>query len=185
MNPRWRASPLVVFVIAVALAAVAALLLLPTDRVTLTPDLHLTLLDGRRITLGELRGRPVLVTFWATSCAPCVEELPDLIKLYGELHPRGFELIAVAMPYDPPIHVQSFVHTRQVPYTVALDVEGTVMRTFDGVRVIPAAFLIDPDGRIVDRQTGKLDVERTRRISAPYLSEVTSGLQVPTNTPVL
>ncbi len=122
------------------------------------------LLDGKKITLMELRGRPVLVAFWATNCKPCVEELPDLITLYKDLQPRDFELIAVAMPYDPPLRVQTFVKNQRVPYPVALDVEGKVMRAFDGVPYVPMAFLISPAGKIVYRQAGKLDIAKVRRI---------------------
>ncbi len=122
------------------------------------------LLDGRTLTLKELGGRPVLVAFWATSCKPCVEELPDLITLYQALHPKGFELIAVAMPYDRPLDVQNFVRERNVPYPVALDVEGKVVRAFDGVPYVPMAFLISPEGKIVYQQAGKLDIAKARRI---------------------
>jgi peroxiredoxin len=132
----------------------------PKDR----PQAEFVLLDGGKTSLAELRGKPVLVAFWATSCKPCVEELPDLIKLYGDLHPRGFELIAVAMPYDPPLTVQTFVREKQVPYPVAVDVEGKVVRAFDGVPYVPMAFLIAPDGKIAYQQVGRLDIGKTRRI---------------------
>ncbi len=122
------------------------------------------LLDGRKLALAELRGRPVLVAFWATSCKPCVEELPDLIKLYKELGPKGFELIAVAMPYDRPLDVQNFVRERNVPYPVAVDVEGKVVRAFDGVPYVPMAFVISPEGKVVYQQTGRLDIVKARRI---------------------
>ncbi len=128
------------------------------------------LLDGRKLTLTALRGRPLLVAFWATSCKPCVEELPDLIKLYKELNPKGFELIAVAMPYDRPLDVQNFVRERNVPYPVALDVEGKVVRAFDGVPYVPMAFLISPAGKIVYQQTGRLDIAKARRIIEAGLS---------------
>ena len=132
----------------------------PKDR----PQAEFLLLDGGKTSLAELRGRPVLVAFWATSCKPCVEELPDLIKLYNDLHPRGFELIAVAMPYDPPLTVQTFVHEKQVPYPVAVDVEGKVVRAFDGVPYVPMAFLIAADGKIAYQQVGRLDIAKARRI---------------------
>jgi peroxiredoxin len=165
-----RASPLVVLFLIVALAA-TVVVLLPSPPPVAPPALRLALLDGRSLTLGELRGRPVLLSFWATTCPPCIEELPDLVRLYRELAPRGLELIAVAMPYDPPLLVQGFVRRRQIPYPVALDVEGAVTRAFDGVHFIPAAFLLDPQGRIVYRHTGKLDSERVRRLLDPFLSE--------------
>src|SRR3989344_915123 len=139
----------------------------PKDR----PQAEFVLLDGGKTSLAELRGKPVLVAFWATSCRPGVEELPDLIKLYGALPPRGFELIAVAMPYDPPLTVQTFVREKKVPYPVAVDVEGKVVRAFDGVPYVPMAFLIAPDGKIVYQQVGRLDIAKTRRIIEAGLSK--------------
>lgn len=157
-----RRATFVVFV----LAAIAGLVvtLWPAPALHGVADVEFQLLDGRKMTLASLRGKPVLVAFWATNCKPCIEDLPDLIKLYNELHPRGFELIAVAMPYDPPLHVQTFVQKQNVPYPVALDVEGKVVRAFDGVPYIPMAFLISPAGKIVYQQAGKLDIAKVRRI---------------------
>lgn len=168
MNVRRRASLLVVFGLIALLGALAALLL-PGRRDT-APDVTFTLLDGRTQALSALRGRPVLVSFWATSCAPCIEELPDLVRLYRELKPKGFELIAVAMPYDPPLHVQDFVRRHDVPYPVALDVSGAAARAFEKVEFIPIAFLIDPGGEIVLRHIGKLDIERVRKRVAAFPS---------------
>lgn len=128
------------------------------------PDVELVLFDGKKTSLRELRGRPVLVNFWATRCTPCVEELPDLIQLYRDLHARGFELIAVAAPYDPPIQIQAFAQNHTVPYPIALDLEGQVARAFGGVPYVPTAFLIDPEGKIVYQKVGKLDMARARRI---------------------
>lgn len=158
------------------LAALAGLAIMfwPVSGPRVAPDVEFQLLDGRKLGLKELRGRPVLVAFWATSCKPCIEELPDLIRLYNELHPRDFELIAVAMPYDRPLDVQNFVRARNVPYPVALDVEGKVVRAFDGVPYVPMAFLISPEGKVVYQQTGKLDIKKARRLIAQYLATVAS-----------
>ena len=157
-----RRTAFVVFV----LAALAGLVvtLWPTSVLHGVANVEFQLLDGRKIALAELRGKPVLVAFWATNCKPCVEELPDLIKLYKELHSKGFELIAVAMPYDPPLNVQIFVRERKVPYPVALDVEGKIVRAFDGVPYVPMAFILDANGKIAYQQAGKLDIAKARRI---------------------
>jgi peroxiredoxin len=157
-----RRATFVVF----ALAALAGLVITLWSALALhgVADVEFQLLNSRKMTLASLRGKPVLVAFWATNCKPCVEELPDLITLYKDLQPRDFELIAVAMPYDPPLRVQTFVKNQRVPYPVALDVEGKVMRAFDGVPYVPMAFLISPAGKIVYRQAGKLDIAKVRRI---------------------
>jgi thiol-disulfide isomerase/thioredoxin len=157
-----RRAAYAVFILAALAGLVVLLWPAPGPRVVADVDFHL--LDGRKLAIAELRGRPVLVAFWATSCKPCVEELPDLIKLYKELHPKGFELIAVAMPYDRPLDVQDFVREKKVPYPVALDVEGKAVRAFDGVPYVPMAFLISPEGKVVYQQAGKLDIAKARRI---------------------
>jgi len=156
-------SLLALFLLTVALA-VSAAVLLPSTRARPAPDVRLTLLDGSIVPLASLRGRPVLVNFWATTCAVCAAELPALIELYTELRPLGFEVVGIAMPYDPPIEVQRFVHERAIPYPIALDVQGAATRAFDGVRYTPTAFLLDRAGNIVLTQTGKLDTARVRRM---------------------
>lgn len=143
--------------------------LLPGHGTRTAPEIDLPLLDGRTLALKELRGRPVVLAFWSPTCAPCVEELPDLVRLYRELAPRGLELVAVSMPYDPPLAVQAFVRERGVPYPVALDVDGRVAGAFEEIKVIPTTLLIDPKGHIVYREVGKLDIARARRIIAPFL----------------
>ncbi len=164
-----RSSIRAVFFLAVALAVAFALWGLPGERPRYAPDIELTLFDGTRMALAGERGRPLLVTFWASTCPPCVEELPDLVALYQDLQPRGLRMVAVAMPYDPPNYVQQFRDRHRVPYPIALDLDGQAVRAF-GVSVIPVAYVIAPDGRIEYSHTGKLDGQRVRHLLAPYLA---------------
>jgi peroxiredoxin len=119
-------------------------------------------LDGRTLTLEQLRGRPVLVTFWATTCPSCIEEMPHLIELYRELNPKGLEIIGVAMSYDPPEQVRAVAQRRQIPYPIVLDSKEHIAREFDNVRLTPTTVLISPDGRIVQYQLGLLDMPKLR-----------------------
>lgn len=170
---RWRlrTSPLAVLGLIAVMTGVATALL-PTPKPPPPADLSLPLVDGRVLHLAELRGRPVLVAFWATSCPPCVEEQPELARFYQELQPRGLEMLAIAMPYDPPTQVQSFVREREVPYPVVIDVAGLAWRAFDEVKFVPTAFVLDPQGRVVWEHVGKLDIEHARRAIAPFLTQV-------------
>jgi peroxiredoxin len=118
-----------------------------------------TLLDSSHVELKSLRGHPVLVTFWATTCRPCITEAPRLAEFYRQWHPRGLELIAVAMPYDPPWSVAEWQQRLKMPYPVALDFDGSVVRAFGDITLIPAAVLIGPDGRERWRHTGTLDFQ--------------------------
>lgn len=164
---RQRVPLLIVFVLVVVLVGAAAWLLPATDRGR-APDVTLALLDGRTLPLSAWRGQPVLLSFWSLTCRPCREERPDLAKFYADLRPRGLELIAVAMPYDPPLAVREFHARDPSPYPIALDVDGRAAGAF-GVDVIPVAIVLDPRGRIVYRQIGKLDIEHARRIIEPLL----------------
>jgi peroxiredoxin len=159
---RKRASLAAALILSALLAAGAALWLRPGEQ-PVAPAIELTLLDGTRQPLERLRGRPVLLAFWSLTCAPCLEELPELIRFHDQWRPRGLEMIAVAMPYDPPLHVQTFARERRVPYPIALDVTGEAARAF-GVAQVPMAFVVSPEGRIVYRQLGKLDIVRAAQL---------------------
>lgn len=119
-------------------------------------------LDGRTLTLQQFHGRPVLVTFWATTCPSCIEEIPHLIELYRELNPKGLEIIGVAMSYDPPLQVQAMVRQRRIPYPIVLDSKEQIAQAFDNVRLTPTTVLISPDGRIVQYRLGLLDMPKLR-----------------------
>lgn len=126
------------------------------------PALNVRSLDGTAVELASLRGKPVLVTFWATSCTGCVKEIPHLIELHQEFAPQGLQLLAIAMSYDPPNHVMAMRDARKLPYTIALDIDGNAARAFGDVRLTPTSFLIAPDGRIVREKVGELDMTEVR-----------------------
>jgi peroxiredoxin len=126
-------------------------------------------LDGRTLTLEQLRGKPVLVTFWATTCPSCVEEIPHLTELYRELNPKGLEIIGVAMAYDPPEQVRAMARQRQIPYPIVLDSEERIAREFDNVQLTPTSVLVSPEGRIVQYRLGLLDMPELRNTIAGML----------------
>jgi peroxiredoxin len=121
------------------------------------PAVSFTTLQGQPIALASLRGKVVLVNFWATTCPGCVKEMPALIETYRQYRSRGFEVVAVAMSYDPPSYVMKFTQDRQLPFPVALDVSGEHARAFGNVQLTPASFLIGKDGAIVEQKIGELD----------------------------
>ena len=121
------------------------------------PPVSISTIDGRSFDSTAVAGRPVLVTFWSTTCVVCLKEMPDLEALYHRLSPRGFEIIAVSMPWDPPDAVVRLARDRALPYPVALDVNGTVARAFGDVSTTPTHFLVGPGGEVAYRGTGALD----------------------------
>ena len=127
------------------------------------PDVTFTTLEGEKLNMGELRGRPILVTFWATSCPGCLKEMPHLVELYEEFGNAGFELIGVAMSYDPPNRVVELTTERQLPYPIALDLDGALAAAFGNVMLTPTSFLIDPDGRIIKHKIGEMDIGKLKQ----------------------
>jgi peroxiredoxin len=119
------------------------------------PEVTFSTLSGKQLKMSELQGKVVLVKFWATSCVTCVAQMPDNIENYNKYHAQGFEIVAVAMQYDPANYVINFVETRKLPFTVALDTVGQAARAFGDVKLTPTAFLIDKNGRILKRYLGE------------------------------
>ena len=109
-------------------------------------------LAGAPIRLEDLRGKYVLVDFWATWCAPCVVELPRLQAAYAKYHAKGFEVVAVSLD-ETRSAVVDFVKARKLPWKQVHNATGNgdLGEAF-GVKNIPATFLIDPKGTIIRRE---------------------------------
>ena len=126
------------------------------------PDVTFKTLSGEQITTRDLRGRPLLVSFWASNCVSCLREMPHLVELHHELNARGFQIVGVAMDYDPPNRVVETAARFKIPYRVSLDLDGQIAEAFDDVRFTPTNYLIDAAGRVVFRHTGLMDIARLR-----------------------
>ncbi|CAM5468029.1 TlpA disulfide reductase family protein [Eoetvoesiella caeni] len=121
------------------------------------PDVVFTSLTGQQISTQDLRGKVVLVKFWATSCVTCIQQMPDTVQAYEDMSPKGYDVIAVAMQYDPPNYVKNYSDTRKLPFTVAIDSQGKIAKAFGDVQLTPTAFLIDKQGHIIKRYLGNYD----------------------------
>lgn len=156
-----------VIVIIVAAASVAAYALWPKNALD---DVTFATLKGERLQLRDLRGQVVLVNFWATTCPACIKEMPELMKAYERYRARGFEVVAVAMSYDPPAFVKEFAEKHGLPFPVVLDTQEEVAKAFGGVKVVPTTFVIDKSGQIVSRTLGMIAFDRLH----VYLDEALS-----------
>jgi len=118
------------------------------------PNATFTTLNGEKMSFEKLRGKPVVVTFWATDCESCLKEIPLWLDLYARYHAQGLEIIGVSMYFDPPNHVIEFVKQRPLSYSITLDIEAKLANAFGGVKVTPTTFLLNPKGEIVWQKVG-------------------------------
>lgn len=150
-SPKWRATA--------ALAAVVLLAACSGGREP-APPATFTLLDGAKVSTDSMKGKVYIVNFWATSCATCVKEMPQVVDTYQRYAPRGFDVVAVAMNYDAPSYVVNFSETRKLPFKVAIDNTGAASKAFGDIKVTPSSFLVDKQGRIVKRWVGEPDFDK-------------------------
>lgn len=114
-------------------------------------------LEGKTFTSEDLKGKVVLVKFWATTCTTCIAQMPDTIQYYNTYKDKGYDTVAVAMSYDNPEAIQNFSQKYQLPFTVVYDKTGELSKVFGGIRFTPVSFLIDRQGNIVKRYIGNYD----------------------------
>ncbi len=126
------------------------------------PDVTFTSLDGSSVPPSALRGQHVLVDFWATWCKPCVTSIPKLVEIQEEFGERGLRVVGVSIDEIEADRVRAFVDEKNMAYTVALDGGDEPAWLAYRVAAIPAAFLVDPDGRIVAEWKGAVDPSRIR-----------------------
>ncbi|HEY6169307.1 MAG TPA: TlpA disulfide reductase family protein, partial [Verrucomicrobiae bacterium] len=114
-------------------------------------QLRFTAIDGREVTADKLRGKVVLVDFWATWCAPCVAELPNVKAAYEKLHEKGFEIVGISLDSSRE-KLDAFVKKEQMPWPQYFDGKGwenAISSSFN-IHSIPAMWLVDKRGIIRD-----------------------------------
>lgn len=146
----------------VAVAALATFVLMPASRQPM-PDISFTDIDGGQHQLADYTGKPILMIFWATDCPGCIKEMPELIALHDEYAKQGLAMLSVAMPHDHPDQIQAMRQHKGLPYLITWDKNGEISTAFDDVRVTPTHFLISPEGEIVMRKIGALNIEQLKQ----------------------
>lgn len=128
------------------------------------PDFTLTGLDGRPVTLSALRGKVVVVNFWATWCPPCRQEMPSMELLHQELADEGLVILAINVEKQGRQNVASFFQTLEVTFPVVIDEEEAVQSLY-GVSKFPESFIVGKDGVIADKIIGAIDWADPRAIA--------------------
>lgn len=132
---------------------------------TLAPDFELENLVGERVRLSELKGKPVILNFWATWCAPCVLEMPNIRKFY-EKYPGQFHVLAVNAD-EPRLDVERFTKDMGLTFDVLLDPGGKAQQLYQ-IRGYPTSFFLDAQGVIRIQHIGLMTEDNL----AAYLLKV-------------
>lgn len=160
-------KPAAIGVVALALAGIGFATFSSQEH---APDVTFISIDGQKISSQDLRGKVVMVNFWATSCVTCVKEMPQMVETYNKFKAQGLEFVAVAMSYDRPDYVLNYTETRKLPFKVALDSAGDLARQFGDVAMTPTTFVIGKDGKILKRYMGEPDFGQLHALLQKSLS---------------
>ena len=120
---------------------------------TVAPDFSLESLDGKSIRLSDLRGKAVLLNFWATWCGPCKIEMPWFVDLQNQYGAQGLQIVGVAMDDASKEDIAKFAKDMGVNYPVLIG-KDSVGDEYGGVNALPQSFLIARDGKVVDKIVG-------------------------------
>ena len=119
----------------------------------LAPDFSLPAIDGTNLKLSDLRGKAVLLNFWATYCGPCKIEMPWFVELQKEYGPQGFQIVGVAMDDATTEEIAKFAKEMGVNYPILIGQES-VGQSYGGVSVLPTTFFVNRDGKLIAREFG-------------------------------
>jgi cytochrome c biogenesis protein CcmG/thiol:disulfide interchange protein DsbE len=124
-------------------------------RARLAPDFALTDMESRRLAMADLKGKVVLVDFWATWCEPCRVEIPAFVSLQSRYGPQGLQIVGISLD-DDSTSVKDFYARYRMNYPVAMG-SAALAEQFGGILGLPVAFLIDRSGRIRAKHVGQTE----------------------------
>ena len=122
------------------------------------PNFALATADGKTVELEELKGRVVVINFWATWCSPCRAEIPGMLEVYEKYKGDGLEIVGISLDRGGWKTVAPFVERMGINYPVVLG-GGEVVRKYGGVQAIPTTFIVDKGGYVVNGHMGYLSKE--------------------------
>lgn len=166
MNSLLKKSLLPIIII-----ALLVFLGLQLNNKSAAPNVTFTTIEGKKIAMADLKGKVVLVNFWATDCPGCIKEMPHLIDTYQQYKQKGFEIIAVAMPYDPPAQVLNYTKQKALPFPVMHDGLSEITNQFGGVNLTPTTFIFDKQGNRLQRTIGELDFVKLNQLLTTELAK--------------
>lgn len=139
----------------------------------LAPDFTLKEVNGKSLTLSDLRGKVVVLNIWATWCPPCRKEIPDFIDLQKELGSKGLQIIGVSVDQQGMAVVKPFVKEHGMNYPVMVD-NGIIEHEYGPIKYVPTTFVIDREGYIQGYAPGMLTKEILKPILIKMLNKKAS-----------
>jgi thiol-disulfide isomerase/thioredoxin len=132
------------------------------------PNFALKTADGKSVELKKLSGKVVVVNFWATWCGPCRVEIPGMLEVYAKYKAKGLEIVGISLDRGGWSVVSPYVEKVKITYPVVLG-DGDVVEAYGGIQAIPATFVVDRKGKIVERHVGAVSQEDFEKMVKPYL----------------
>ncbi|MGJ7902577.1 TlpA family protein disulfide reductase [Lysobacter sp. 1R34A] len=142
----------------------------PVDAATDMPELRIATIDGKTYDLAERRGRWVVVNFWATWCAPCIKEMPELSAL--DTMRDHIEVVGLAYEEIELADMQAFLKKHPVSYPIAILDVADPPKAFDTPRGLPMTYLIGPDGKVAEKFLGPVDAKKIEAAIAKASAQV-------------
>ncbi len=164
---KWTPSPLTL----ILLGLIAYLWFRPpaevTDENTAAPPWQVTLTDGRVLTSESLKGKVVLVNFWATWCPYCRKEKPVIEDFWNDYRDRGFEVVSISID-DTPEQISTWMADKDYVF-MAAPTNASVLAAFGHVASVPTSFIVDADGSIRHKIAGQVHYPRLENLVEPLL----------------
>ncbi len=130
----------------------------PNPAAKKAPNFTLKTADGATIELAKLKGKTVVVNFWATWCGPCRAEIPGFLEVYAKYKSKGLEIVGVSLDQGGWDDVKPFVKKLNISYPIVLG-NDKVSRLYGNIEAIPTTFIVDKNGMIVDQHVGYMRAE--------------------------